>query len=49
MSRNEVLPDGMSWYYNHVSKEFSLIVDKDCKYQNIKIRREEVIEDDLFY
>ena len=39
MSKNTILPDGMYWYYNEASKIFSLIVEKDCKYQKITLEK----------
>ena len=40
MSKNIILPEGMSWFYNPISKEFSLIIKEDCKYKKVKIERE---------
>lgn len=39
MSRNDILPEGMYWFYNTISKEFSLIVEKKCKYQNVIVEK----------
>lgn len=39
MSLNTILPNGMYWHYNIVSKTFYLIVEKNCKYKIIEIDR----------
>ena len=39
MSKNTELPVGMCWYYNPISDIFEIIVDKDCKYQNVEVSR----------
>ena len=44
MSRNDILPEGMYWFYNYVSKKFYLIVEKDCKYQDIEIDKKAGVE-----
>ena len=40
MSKNTILPEGMSWFYNPVLKEFSIIIRKDCPYKNAEIVKE---------
>ena len=37
MSKNTILPDGMYWYYNTVSKVFTLIVEDECEFENVVI------------
>ena len=37
MSKNTILPNGMYWHYNPVSKELNIIVEDSCEYQNIRI------------
>ena len=43
MSRNEILPKGMYWFYDNINDKFYLIVDKECEYQNIIIDKKSFI------
>ncbi len=37
MSRNDILPEGMYWFYNDDSKKFTIMVEKDCIYKKVEI------------